>query len=206
MPVILPGIRNAPTTSEPPCLISVCRILVLCLTPTSTFPRSGSVIDLAVCSHPSLVSDLRPDPVIPLLSDHLPVRIAFQRSSVFADSPAITHHRRAFEKANWPGYRASLSSSFQSVLNEVNHTTDQSISPKDSCSIALTVITNALTVAADSNIPTTVVGPHRKHWWSVIPGIPAALPNFAVRTAARPATNPLLSVTLGLEPVQNGKT
>ena len=114
-------------------------------------------------------------------------------TDLFADSSAITHHRRAFEKANWPGYRASLSSSFQSVLNEVNHTIDQPI-------------TNALTVAADSNIPTTVVGPHRKHWWSVIPGIPAALPNFAVRTAARPATNPLLSVILGLKPVQNGKT
>jgi len=124
----------------------------------ATFPRSGSVIDLALSSHPSLISDLRPDSNIPLLSDHLPIRVDFCRSIVPSDSSSTFHQRRAFEKADWPRFGSTLSSVFPSVLSEVNHAIDNSSSPIVSCTAILHSVTTALTVAADSSIPMKVVG------------------------------------------------
>ena len=52
-----------------------------------TFPRFNSVIDLAATSDPCMVSDTRPDPLTPLVSDHYPLVISLAPDSIPAFSP-----------------------------------------------------------------------------------------------------------------------
>jgi hypothetical protein len=67
-----------------------------------TFPRSGSILDLALCSDPDFLHSLLPAPDADLVSDHLPLMCTLAFAADFA--PPESHSRWCFESADWESF------------------------------------------------------------------------------------------------------
>jgi hypothetical protein len=87
-----------------------------------TFPQSGSVIDLALCSDPSLLHSLIPDPDLDMISDHVPLHLSLAVSRDF-DAPR-PHVRWAFESADWVLFRQLLEEQQVSVALGLNRASE----------------------------------------------------------------------------------
>ena len=143
-----------------------------------TFPRFNSVIDLAATSDPRMVSDTRPDPLSPLVSDHYPLVISLAPDSIPAFSPRVAHTKLDLDNASWDHFSNCLGAAAQSALTEARSTLAQHLAPIESVETINAIVTSSFSEAASLSIPSKRVGPDLKNWWSVLPGIPQALANL----------------------------
>lgn len=82
-----------------------------------TFPRAGSVLDLALCSDPEFLHSLLPSPDVNLVSDHLPLCLSIAFAADFA--PPRAHSRWSLESADWTAYADLLSASLPDLAYAV---------------------------------------------------------------------------------------
>lgn len=139
-----------------------------------TYPRGQSVIDLCLTSDPSLCSDCAPDPSIPFLSDHLPVSVSIVQAVPHV-APAVSHRRIDIENADWTVF-ADLLRRWSATTNlQLKALACSGRNPQQTVEEMSKIVTTALRDAEGLAVPSKVVGPHTKHWWKAIPGVPEAL-------------------------------
>lgn len=76
-----------------------------------------SVLDLALTSHPALIADTLPDSDIPLLSDHLPLRVELCCGARSSREPLRSFKTYDFEQADWEVYECESEFYFQQLLS-----------------------------------------------------------------------------------------
>ena len=147
-----------------------------------TFPRSGSVIDLCLVSDPSSISDFRPVSSIPLMSDHTPI-VASLALSEAVPPLDIPHSRLDLENADWGAFSSALSLWSPTALADVKLLAANNSSPQAAVNAMNSLVLSMFCDAASLSVPSKLVGPLRKHWWTAAPGVTEAL--YAYRRARR---------------------
>ena len=141
----------------------------------ATFPSSGSTLDLAISSDPSLFIDFEvfSDPL--LSSDHLAISVHVNLSGHIAFSSPQGGPRLDYSRADWVSFSSVLSDSCRKAETECKLAIARHReSPAAAVDDLHFILTSCLHAAAAAAIPSRRVRANPKHWWTQ-PGVADAL-------------------------------
>jgi hypothetical protein len=147
----------------------------VCCPGVSTFPsHRNSVLDLAICSDPSLfgVMDVIDDSA--LISDHLPISVVVS-ASIPDHKLNPSQPRRDFKRADWSAFSSMLCEMSRSAMLECKFSSSRHRSkPQEAMEAICKVINDCLNTASGACIPLRSNRPNAKRWWHD-PAVPEAL-------------------------------
>jgi hypothetical protein len=148
----------------------------------STFPSSGSVIDLAVCSDPAMFTSVCVLSDSALISDHYPICVTVASSIPALANQTPPRPRLDFKRADWEAFSRSLVDLSRSALKDCRFAKARNRDhPQTAIDTMASTVRSCLELAASLSVPAVYFRPNSKPWWND----PAVLPALDRLRSAR---------------------
>lgn len=147
----------------------------VCCPGVSTFPtHNNSVLDLAICSDPSMfgVMDVLVDSA--LISDHLPISVVVS-AAIPDNKPNPSQPRRDYKRADWSAFSSVLCELSRSAMIDCKFAASRSRTrPQQAMEDICKTVNDGLNTACAASVPLRCTRPDPKRWWND-PAVPTAL-------------------------------